>query len=101
MRSTLPSGWLTIQLRGHVPDLEPLSKVERLELDIDGRLHEMRQEMYKFHSELDPEEGWKISVIVAFVRAAYDKGYCDALRDDAQGERGKLYIDNGYAVPDA
>jgi hypothetical protein len=35
-------------------------------------------------------------VVAAFMRAAYGKGYCDALTEDAPGT---LCADHGYRVP--
>jgi hypothetical protein len=34
--------------------------------------------------------------VAAFMRAAYGKGYCDALTEDAPGS---LCLDHGYRVP--
>jgi hypothetical protein len=35
-------------------------------------------------------------VVAAFLRAAYGKGYCDALTEDAPGS---LCHDHGYRIP--
>jgi hypothetical protein len=39
---------------------------------------------------------WSLDVVAAFMRAAYGKGYCDALTEDAPGS---LCADHGYRVP--
>ena len=39
---------------------------------------------------------WNIDVVAAFMRAAYGKGYCDSLTEDAPGS---LCVDHGYRVP--
>ena len=40
---------------------------------------------------------WSLEVVAAFMRAAYGKGYCDALTEEAPGS---LCADHGYRVPD-
>jgi hypothetical protein len=37
-----------------------------------------------------------LDVVAAFLRAAYGKGYCDALTEDAPGS---LCRDHGYKIP--
>ena len=66
------------------------SRIELLELDIDLRLVDLWAEA----TEVDD---WSIDVVAAFLRAAYGKGYCDALTED---ERGLLCHDHGYRIPD-
>ena len=66
------------------------SRIELLELDIDMRLTDLWREA------LDIDE-WNLDVAAAFMRAAYGKGYCDALTEDAPGS---LCNDHGYRVPD-
>ena len=39
---------------------------------------------------------WNLEVVAAFMRAAYGKGYCDALTED---EPGSLCHDHGYRIP--
>ena len=39
---------------------------------------------------------WNIEVVAAFLRAAYGKGYCDALTEEAPGS---LCRDHGYRIP--
>ena len=41
---------------------------------------------------------WSLEVVAAFMRAAYGKGYCDALTEEAPGS---LCADHGYRVPAA
>lgn len=66
------------------------SRIELLELDIDLRLADLWREA----ADIDE---WNLDVVAAFMRAAYGKGYCDALTEDA---RGSLCVDHGYRVPD-
>ena len=40
---------------------------------------------------------WSLEVVAAFMRAAYGKGYCDALTEEAPGS---LCADHGYRVPE-
>jgi hypothetical protein len=65
------------------------TRIELLELDIDLRLTDLWREA------ADISE-WNLDVVAAFMRAAYGKGYCDALTEDA---RGSLCVDHGYRVP--
>ena len=39
---------------------------------------------------------WNLEVMAAFMRAAYGKGYCDALTEDSPGS---LCHDHGYRIP--
>jgi hypothetical protein len=39
---------------------------------------------------------WNLEVVAAFLRAAYGKGYCDALTED---DAGSLCRDHGYRIP--
>jgi hypothetical protein len=66
------------------------SRIDLLELDIDVRLADLWREA------TDISE-WNLEVVGAFMRAAYGKGYCDALTEDA---RGSLCVDHGYRVPE-
>jgi hypothetical protein len=65
------------------------SETELMELDIDIRLHEFWQEAHLI-------EDWTIGTVLAFMRAAYGKGYIDAL---AEERRGSLCADHGYRIP--
>jgi hypothetical protein len=65
------------------------SRIDLLELDIDLRLADLWREAAEI-------EEWSIEVVAAFMRAAYGKGYCDALTEDAPGS---LCVDHGYRVP--
>jgi hypothetical protein len=65
------------------------SRIDLLELDIDLRLADLWREA----SEITD---WNLEVVAAFMRAAYGKGYCDALTEDAPGS---LCVDHGYRVP--
>jgi len=66
------------------------SRLDLLELDIDIRLTELWREA------IDVSE-WNLEVVAAFLRAAYGKGYCDALTEDAPGS---LCHEHGYRIPD-
>jgi hypothetical protein len=65
------------------------TRIELLELDIDIRLADL-------WSEALAVEEWSVEVVAALMRAAYGKGYCDALTED---EPGSLCRDHGYVVP--
>ena len=54
------------------------TRIDLLELDIDLRLTDLWREA------ADISE-WSLEVVSAFMRAAYGKGYCDALVEDAPG----------------
>jgi hypothetical protein len=66
------------------------SRIDLLELDIDLRLADLWRET------LDVSE-WNLEVVAAFLRAAYGKGYCDALTEELPGA---LCADHGYRVPE-
>lgn len=66
-----------------------LGRIERLENDVDLRIADIWQDT------LDVEE-WTPEIVVAFLRAAYGKGYADAL---SERTRGGLMLDHGYPVP--
>ncbi len=65
------------------------TRIDLLELDIDLRLTDLWREA------LDVDE-WNLEVVSAFMRAAYGKGYCDALTEDTPGS---LCSDHGYDLP--
>ena len=65
------------------------SRIDLLELDIDLRLTDLWREA------ADISE-WNLDVVAAFMRAAYGKGYCDALTEESPGS---LCHDHGYRVP--
>ena len=65
------------------------SRIELLELDIDLRLADL-------WGEAGEVSEWSLDVVAAFMRAAYGKGYCDALTEDAPGT---LCRDHGYKIP--
>jgi hypothetical protein len=66
------------------------SRIDLLELDIDLRLADLWREA------ADVSE-WNLEIVAAFIRAAYGKGYCDALTEEAPGS---LCLDHGYRMPD-
>ena len=65
------------------------SRIELLELDIDVRLADL-------WAEASDVGEWNLEVVAAFMRAAYGKGYCDALTEDSPGS---LCRDHGYRIP--
>ena len=65
------------------------SRIDLLELDIDLRLADLWREASGITD-------WSLDVVAAFMRAAYGKGYCDALTEDLPGA---LCADHGYRVP--
>jgi hypothetical protein len=65
------------------------SRIDLLELDIDLRLTDLWREA----SEVDE---WKLDIVAAFMRAAYGRGYCDALTEESPGQ---LCQEHGYRVP--
>ena len=66
------------------------TRIDLLELDIDVRLADLWREA------LDIGE-WNLEVVGAFIRAAYGKGYCDSLIEEAPGS---LCAEHGYRVPE-
>ncbi|MFN0153063.1 MAG: hypothetical protein ACKVUT_01630 [Gaiella sp.] len=65
------------------------TRIDLLELDIDLRLTDLWREA------VDVAE-WNLEVVSAFMRAAYGKGYTDALTEDTPGS---LCLDHGYDLP--
>ena len=69
---------------------EAPTRIDLLELDIDLRLSDLWREA------VDVSD-WNLEVVAAFIRAAYGKGYCDALTEESPGS---LCIEHGYRMPD-
>ena len=69
---------------------ESPTRIDLLELDIDLRLTDLWREA------ADVGE-WNLEIVAAFMRAAYGKGYCDALTED---QPGALCHEHGYRIPD-
>ena len=65
------------------------SRIDLLELDIDLRLADLWREAAEIGE-------WNLEFAAAFMRAAYGKGYCDALTEEAPGS---LCLDHGYRIP--
>jgi hypothetical protein len=65
------------------------SRIDLLELDIDLRLADLWR-------EADDVDEWSLEVVAAFIRAAYGKGYCDALTEE---QPGSLCEEHGYRIP--
>ena len=70
--------------------LKQPTRIDLLELDIDLRLTDLWREAAEI-------EEWNLEVVAAFMRAAYGKGYCDALTEESPGS---LCVDHGYRMPD-
>ncbi len=70
-------------------DMPQPTRIDLLELDIDLRLTDLWREAADIGE-------WNLEVVSAFMRAAYGKGYCDALTEDAPGS---LCVEHGYEVP--
>ena len=66
------------------------TRIDLLELDIDLRLCDLWREA------ADVSE-WNLEVVAAFIRAAYGKGYCDALTEELPGS---LCEEHGYRMPE-
>jgi len=66
-----------------------LDRLARLEFDIDLRIANLWE-------QIDEVAEWTPEIIASFIRTAYGRGYVDALKEDTEGERAKLCIDNGY-----
>jgi hypothetical protein len=66
-----------------------LDPLERLEADIDARMHDLAM-LAADHP------AWDYPDVLVYLRAAYSNGYCDALREADRGERDKLLRDHGY-----
>ena len=64
--------------------------IERVELGVDLRLVDLWR-------EAEGIEKWSLDTVAAFIRAAYGKGYCDAL---SEPERGALCAEYGYRIPE-
>ena len=65
------------------------TRIDLLELDIDLRLTDLWREA----SEIGE---WNLDDVAAFIRAAYGKGYCDALTEESPGS---LCLEHGYRLP--
>ena len=65
------------------------TRIDLLELDIDLRLADLWREAADIGE-------WNLEVVAAFMRAAYGKGYCDALTEDTPGS---LCHEHGYRIP--
>ena len=66
------------------------TRIDLLELDIVVRLADLWREALEIGE-------WNLEVVGAFIRAAYGKGYCDALIEEAPGS---LCVEHGYRVPE-
>ena len=71
------------------------SRIELLELDVDLRVAELWKQLDElaFDRHMSEEQ---IEFVADFMRAAYGKGYCDALTEESPGS---LCYEHGYKVP--
>ena len=83
-----PTGAVRPALYPHPMASRP-TRIDLLELDIDLRLADLWREAAGIGE-------WSLDVVAAFMRAAYGKGYCDALTEDSPGA---LCQDHGYEIP--
>ena len=65
------------------------NRIDLLELDIDLRLADLWREAVEVGD-------WSLEMAAAFMRAAYGKGYCDALTEESPGS---LCLEHGYRIP--
>jgi hypothetical protein len=65
------------------------TRIDLLELDIDLRLSDLWREAIEVNE-------WSLEVVSSLMRAAYGKGYCDALTEERPGA---LCVDHGYRIP--
>ncbi len=71
------------------------TRLDLLELDIDCRLSDLWQTLWRDFDYLSRAASDQTrQEFAVFMRAAYGKGYMDALKD-----RGELCRDHGYTVP--
>jgi hypothetical protein len=75
-------------------------RLQALEVDIDTRLLNLWATALepdgRLHKWLDDDEELR-EVLGAHLRAAYGKGYCDALLEDANGRRSELSLAHGFS----
>lgn len=68
-------------------------------IDLDSRLMGLWSIIWEDNSISRPDtKGNKI--LTEAMRAAYDRGYKDALIEDTEGNRAKLYTDNDFPLPE-
>lgn len=73
-----------------IAETPEVSRQELLELDIDVRLAALWREAESVDLE------WRLGRVATYIRAAYAKGYTDALSEDV---RGTMCLEHGYPVP--
>lgn len=76
-------------------------RLQALEVDVDTRLADLWamawDEDTKIADALEDEDVAR--AVGHMVRAAYGRGYCDALEEERQGRRGELATAHGYRAP--
>lgn len=88
--SNVPARTVTAKVLS-VDELPKLSQSDGLALDIDVRLRDL-------WAETEDVAEWDLEAVAAFMRAAYGKGYVDALGEVDRDERAKLCRENGYRL---
>ena len=76
-------------------------KRESLKVDVDTRLLDIWEVLWEpghLADTLREDEGLA-TVIGSGLRAAYVRGYLDALQEESQGRRGELAREHGYREP--
>lgn len=68
------------------------NRAEKLNDDIDWRLSDLMLQAFN-------EDNWDMESIIKYLRAAYGKGYIDAIQEPSN-LRGKLCSDHGYSIPE-
>ena len=69
-----------------------MERIERLELDVDTRL----LSLWELVDAIE-DDAWTLELASQFMRAAYARGYNDALEEDI---RGRLHREHGFCVPE-
>lgn len=75
------------------------SRIDLLELDIDLRTADLWRELTEQVKKIDLPENLRpflLEFVGSFQRAAYGKGYCDALAEEVPGQ---LCIEHKYEIP--
>ena len=70
-------------------------RIEMLELDIDTRIHDLWRCLWDDFPRIAQDAELRVEFAV-FIRAAYGRGYMDALVD-----KGELCTEHGYRLPPA
>ena len=69
------------------------------EIDFEGKFwmdYPWAERLGELAREAADVQEWSLDVVAAFMRAAYGKGYCDALTEESPGS---LCEEHGYRIP--